>query len=110
MSVNFLGISLCNSLLDFIAMGHANEPSIKQARSWITPWNASPASIRLRLANGSTRMSAHLLNEISHKSLICRNFLSGDVWGSVLVAPQGFEPRSSESESLVLPLNEGATG
>ena len=27
---------------------------------------------------------------------------------SVLVAPQGFEPRSSESESLVLPLNEGA--
>jgi hypothetical protein len=25
-----------------------------------------------------------------------------------LVAPQGFEPRSSESESLVLPLNEGA--
>jgi site-specific DNA recombinase len=27
----------------------------------------------------------------------------------VLVAPQGFEPRSSESESLVLPLNEGAT-
>jgi hypothetical protein len=26
----------------------------------------------------------------------------------VLVAPQGFEPRSSESESLVLPLNEGA--
>jgi hypothetical protein len=26
-----------------------------------------------------------------------------------LVAPQGFEPRSSESESLVLPLNEGAT-
>ena len=29
--------------------------------------------------------------------------------GSVLlVAPQGFEPRSSESESLVLPLNEGA--
>jgi site-specific DNA recombinase len=28
----------------------------------------------------------------------------------VLVAPQGFEPRSSESESLVLPLNEGATG
>jgi hypothetical protein len=29
---------------------------------------------------------------------------------SRLVAPQGFEPRSSESESLVLPLNEGATG
>jgi hypothetical protein len=28
----------------------------------------------------------------------------------LLVAPQGFEPRSSESESLVLPLNEGATG
>ena len=28
----------------------------------------------------------------------------------VLVAPQGFEPRSSESESLVLPLNEGAIG
>jgi hypothetical protein len=28
----------------------------------------------------------------------------------VLVAPQGFEPRSSESESLVLPLNEGAPG
>ena len=27
-----------------------------------------------------------------------------------LVAPQGFEPRSSESESLVLPLNEGAPG
>ncbi len=27
----------------------------------------------------------------------------------ILVAPQGFEPRSSESESLVLPLNEGAT-
>lgn len=27
----------------------------------------------------------------------------------LLVAPQGFEPRSSESESLVLPLNEGAT-
>ena len=27
-----------------------------------------------------------------------------------LVAPQGFEPRLSESESLVLPLNEGATG
>ncbi len=26
----------------------------------------------------------------------------------LLVAPQGFEPRSSESESLVLPLNEGA--
>jgi hypothetical protein len=26
----------------------------------------------------------------------------------VLVAPQGFEPRSSESESLVLPLNERA--
>ena len=26
----------------------------------------------------------------------------------ILVAPQGFEPRSSESESLVLPLNEGA--
>ncbi len=25
-----------------------------------------------------------------------------------LVAPQGFEPRLSESESLVLPLNEGA--
>jgi hypothetical protein len=33
-----------------------------------------------------------------------------EVRGSVvLVAPQGFEPRSSESESLVLPLNEGAT-
>jgi hypothetical protein len=28
----------------------------------------------------------------------------------ILVAPQGFEPRSSESESLVLPLNEGAPG
>ncbi len=27
----------------------------------------------------------------------------------LLVAPQGFEPRLSESESLVLPLNEGAT-
>ncbi len=26
----------------------------------------------------------------------------------ILVAPQGFEPRLSESESLVLPLNEGA--
>jgi hypothetical protein len=26
----------------------------------------------------------------------------------LLVAPQGFEPRLSESESLVLPLNEGA--
>jgi hypothetical protein len=26
----------------------------------------------------------------------------------LLVAPQGFEPRSSESESLVLPLNERA--
>ena len=26
----------------------------------------------------------------------------------ILVAPQGFEPRSSESESLVLPLNERA--
>jgi hypothetical protein len=25
-----------------------------------------------------------------------------------VVAPQGFEPRLSESESLVLPLNEGA--
>lgn len=29
---------------------------------------------------------------------------------SVLVAPQGFEPRLAESESAVLPLNEGATG
>jgi hypothetical protein len=26
-----------------------------------------------------------------------------------LVAPQGFEPRLNESESSVLPLNEGAT-
>jgi site-specific DNA recombinase len=37
--------------------------------------------------------------------------LAGDlVDEETLVAPQGFEPRSSESESLVLPLNEGATG
>jgi hypothetical protein len=28
---------------------------------------------------------------------------------AVLVAPQGFEPRLIESESTVLPLNEGAT-
>ena len=28
---------------------------------------------------------------------------------TVLVAPQGFEPRLAESESAVLPLNEGAT-
>jgi hypothetical protein len=34
---------------------------------------------------------------------------SDSVDEEVLVAPQGFEPRSSESESLVLPLNEGAT-
>ena len=38
--------------------------------------------------------------------------LLGTDWmsDSELVAPQGFEPRSSESESLVLPLNEGAPG
>ena len=33
---------------------------------------------------------------------------SDTVDAGALVAPQGFEPRSSESESLVLPLNEGA--
>ena len=39
------------------------------------------------------------------------SLLGGDaVTDEVLVAPQGFEPRLSESESLVLPLNEGATG
>ncbi len=27
---------------------------------------------------------------------------------ALLVAPQGFEPRYAESESAVLPLNEGA--
>ncbi len=44
------------------------------------------------------------------KSLQNRNILAGeDVWvNRNLVAPQGFEPRLSESESLVLPLNEGA--
>jgi site-specific DNA recombinase len=34
--------------------------------------------------------------------------VSDSVDAAELVAPQGFEPRSSESESLVLPLNEGA--
>ena len=29
--------------------------------------------------------------------------------GKELVAPQGFEPRLNDSESSVLPLNEGAT-
>jgi hypothetical protein len=29
--------------------------------------------------------------------------------GDILAAPQGFEPRYAESESAVLPLNEGAT-
>jgi hypothetical protein len=39
------------------------------------------------------------------------SMLAGDFEGEKgLVAPQGFEPRLSESESLVLPLNEGATG
>ena len=36
--------------------------------------------------------------------------VSDSVDAAVLVAPQGFEPRLAESESAVLPLNEGATG
>src|ERR1035437_119211 len=47
----------------------------------------------LKIGRFVTKVCSRCLSIRSHKNL---------------VAPQGFEPRSSESESLVLPLNEGA--